>query len=182
MSWKKTKKTTGKKISTFINQHMTAIVATIIYGGVGLVLLWIFCGKHIIAFFLPTPQHKCEASISASANNIYCKEDGTKGDKREDECLAKGSKYEYDSEKLVCRDKRATKKQTTNNATEGGYTCVDVTSYDYNYDNDMLCTSPSGTQFYTDYDHAQLLMNGDPSEQYEGLENYDRYDYGAGQE
>lgn len=30
-------------------------------------------------------------------------------------------------------------------------TCVDVTSYDYNWDNDMLCTRPDGSKFYTDY-------------------------------
>jgi hypothetical protein len=30
-------------------------------------------------------------------------------------------------------------------------TCVDVTSYDYNWDNDMQCTRPDGTVFYTDY-------------------------------
>ena len=32
--------------------------------------------------------------------------------------------------------------------------CRDVTSYDYNWDNDMLCTRPDGTQFYTSYDGA----------------------------
>jgi len=29
--------------------------------------------------------------------------------------------------------------------------CVDVTSYDYNWNNDMLCTRPDGSTFYTDY-------------------------------
>lgn len=33
----------------------------------------------------------------------------------------------------------------------GHTTCEDVTSYDYNWDNDMLCTRPDGSQYYTDY-------------------------------
>jgi hypothetical protein len=33
-------------------------------------------------------------------------------------------------------------------------TCIDVTSYDYNWDNDMLCTRPDGTRFYTSYSGA----------------------------
>jgi Tfp pilus assembly protein PilV len=30
-------------------------------------------------------------------------------------------------------------------------TCKDVTSYDHNWDNDVLCTNPDGSTFYTDY-------------------------------
>jgi hypothetical protein len=30
-------------------------------------------------------------------------------------------------------------------------TCKDVTSYDYNWNNDMLCTRSDGSKFYTDY-------------------------------
>lgn len=30
-------------------------------------------------------------------------------------------------------------------------TCQDVTSYDYNWENDVLCTRPDGSTFYTDY-------------------------------
>lgn len=33
--------------------------------------------------------------------------------------------------------------------------CVDVTSYDYNWDNDVLCTRPDGSQFYTSYEGAK---------------------------
>lgn len=33
--------------------------------------------------------------------------------------------------------------------------CVDVTSYDYNWDNDMLCTNPDGSQYYTSYEGAR---------------------------
>jgi RecG wedge domain len=32
-----------------------------------------------------------------------------------------------------------------------GVTCQDVTSIDYNWDNDVLCTKPDGSTFYTDY-------------------------------
>ena len=35
--------------------------------------------------------------------------------------------------------------------TRSATTCVDVTSYDYNWDNDMLCTRSDGSRFYTDY-------------------------------
>ena len=30
-------------------------------------------------------------------------------------------------------------------------TCKDVTSYDYNWNNDVLCTNPDGSMFYTNY-------------------------------
>lgn len=33
--------------------------------------------------------------------------------------------------------------------------CKDVTSYDYNWSNDMLCARPDGSQFYTSYEDAQ---------------------------
>jgi hypothetical protein len=32
-----------------------------------------------------------------------------------------------------------------------GVTCKDVTSIDYNWNNDVLCTNPDGTTFYTNY-------------------------------
>ena len=34
-------------------------------------------------------------------------------------------------------------------------TCRNVTSYDYNWENDMLCTKSDGSQFYTSYDGAK---------------------------
>lgn len=34
-------------------------------------------------------------------------------------------------------------------------TCQDVTSYDYNWDNDMFCTRPDGSTFYTSYQGAE---------------------------
>lgn len=40
-------------------------------------------------------------------------------------------------------------------AAENKTNCKDVTSYDYNWNNDMLCTRPDGTQFYTSYNDAQ---------------------------
>lgn len=36
--------------------------------------------------------------------------------------------------------------------------CVDVTSIDYDWHNDMLCTRSDGSQFYTDYDGAARFM------------------------
>lgn len=38
-------------------------------------------------------------------------------------------------------------------------TCVDVTSYDYDWSNDMLCTRPDGSKFYTDYAGANAAEN-----------------------
>jgi hypothetical protein len=35
-----------------------------------------------------------------------------------------------------------------------GY-CEDVTSFDWNWDNDMLCTRPDGSTFLTDYARAR---------------------------
>jgi hypothetical protein len=37
----------------------------------------------------------------------------------------------------------------------GHTTCKDVTSYDYNWGNDMLCTKPDGSTFYTSYAGAK---------------------------
>jgi hypothetical protein len=34
---------------------------------------------------------------------------------------------------------------------EGGVTCRDVTSIDYNWNNDVLCTNLDGSTFYTNY-------------------------------
>lgn len=36
----------------------------------------------------------------------------------------------------------------------GATTCVDVTSYDYDWNNDMFCTRPDGSTFYTSYEGA----------------------------
>ena len=41
----------------------------------------------------------------------------------------------------------------TNGSAAG--TCEDVTTYDYNWDNDMKCTRSDGSIFYTDYDGAE---------------------------
>lgn len=38
--------------------------------------------------------------------------------------------------------------------------CEDVTSYDYNWDNDMRCTRSDGTVFYTDYAGARAFETG----------------------
>lgn len=39
------------------------------------------------------------------------------------------------------------------------YSCQNVTSYDYNWGNDMYCTSPDGTGFYTSYEGASYYEN-----------------------
>ncbi|MBM9460467.1 hypothetical protein JK386_11185 [Nocardioides sp. zg-536] len=36
--------------------------------------------------------------------------------------------------------------------------CRDVTSYDYNWDNDVLCTRSDGSQFYTSYEGADAFL------------------------
>lgn len=44
-----------------------------------------------------------------------------------------------------------TKSHTQSQQNSASTTCKDVTSYDYNWQNDVLCTRPDGSQFYTDY-------------------------------
>ncbi|HSX07554.1 MAG TPA: hypothetical protein VLG11_01540 [Candidatus Saccharimonadales bacterium] len=34
---------------------------------------------------------------------------------------------------------------------EANSTCTDVTSFDYDWNDDVLCTKPDGSQFYTNY-------------------------------
>jgi type II secretory pathway pseudopilin PulG len=41
----------------------------------------------------------------------------------------------------------------------GGW-CEDVTSYDWNWDNDVLCTRADGTQFWTSYAGADAFLGG----------------------
>lgn len=41
--------------------------------------------------------------------------------------------------------------QSSQASTNSRVTCVDVTSYDYNWNNDILCTNPDGSTFYTSY-------------------------------
>ena len=36
-----------------------------------------------------------------------------------------------------------------------GTSCIDVTSYDYNWSNDMKCTRRDGSVFYTNYEGAR---------------------------
>ena len=38
------------------------------------------------------------------------------------------------------------------------WTCIDVTSYDYNRNNDMKCTSSKWAVQYTSYEWARILM------------------------
>lgn len=39
------------------------------------------------------------------------------------------------------------------------YVCEDITSFDYDWGNDMVCTAPDGSQFYTSYEGAQYYHN-----------------------
>jgi hypothetical protein len=41
--------------------------------------------------------------------------------------------------------------QAATTAPEPKVTCRDVTSYDHNWNNDVLCTNPNGSTFYTNY-------------------------------
>lgn len=41
--------------------------------------------------------------------------------------------------------------QDSSATTSGKVTCEDVTSYDYNWNNDVKCTNPDGSTFYTNY-------------------------------
>ncbi len=69
----------------------------------------------------------------------------------------------YEDEKEVKRElvkTEITKEQVDEIILEGTkiiWHCVDVTSYDYNWNNDMLCTSSTGEQRYTSYSGASVL-------------------------
>lgn len=41
-----------------------------------------------------------------------------------------------------------------------GRWCRDVTTFDYNWDNDMLCQGPDGEPFYTSYEGADAFLAG----------------------
>lgn len=84
------------------------------------------------------------------ASKSECVADGKQGSKHDDEgsmwytqCLDDGTWKSFDPDY---------QDYTTN---PSSVTCKDVTSYDYNWDNDMLCTSPDGKQFHTSYEGAQ---------------------------
>jgi hypothetical protein len=55
-------------------------------------------------------------------------------------------------------DLRKSETEVDFNVTE----CVDVTSYDYDWSNDMRCTRPDGSVFYTDYEGAAAQEGYDP--------------------
>lgn len=48
--------------------------------------------------------------------------------------------------------------RSTPESQAGGVSCRDVTSYDYNWHNDVLCTREDGSQFYTDYEGADAFL------------------------
>lgn len=77
---------------------------------------------------------------SGEPYRIYCKDDGSWGSK----WTGRG---QYDDGDILAKP-------------EGKYTCTDVTSYNYNWQDDMYCTAPDGTHFYTSYEGASY---------YEGL-------------
>lgn len=62
-------------------------------------------------------------------------------------CLDDGTWEAYDPEYEDYKQQQAIEADRT--------TCVDTTSHDYNWNNDMLCTRPDGSQFYTSYEGAR---------------------------
>ena len=71
---------------------------------------------------------------SGEPYHIYCKDDGSWGSK----WVGRG---QYDDGDILAKP-------------EGRYTCTDVTSYNYDWQDDMHCTAPDGTEFYTSYEGA----------------------------
>lgn len=60
---------------------------------------------NIKAFFAPSPKAKCEVYLSSDDKDNYCKEDGTKGSKVEDEkraCITKSPYFSWDDKANVC--------------------------------------------------------------------------------
>ena len=58
------------------------------------------------------------------------------------------------------RDREAQLEQLRQEAQRTEGTCIDVTSYDYDWDNDVLCTRHDGIQFYTSYEGADAFLAG----------------------
>lgn len=71
-------------------------------------------------------------------------------------CLDDGTWESYDpahEEYVVDRDMAELRSEYRS---RDSVKCTDVTSYDYNWDNDVLCTNPDGSQFYTSYERASM--------------------------
>ena len=77
---------------SFFKKHENAIIYIVIYGGIGLFFLCLLNWTHIVAFFSPTPKHKCETTIPSSSEVLYCNEDGTVGNKNEDKWPSQGGR------------------------------------------------------------------------------------------
>ncbi|MFZ1360724.1 MAG: hypothetical protein WAS27_01675 [Candidatus Saccharimonadales bacterium] len=100
----------------------------------------------------------CERIKYASKNE--CIADGREGAKQTPDsmsdfyvrCLDDGTWKAYDPEYEDYKAEQAYDEFRHENIT----TCKDVTTYDDNWNNDMLCANPDGSQFYTDYDGARL--------------------------
>lgn len=73
-------------------------------------------------------------SDSGEPYRIYCKDDGSWGSK----WTGRG---QYDDDDILAKP-------------EGKFSCTDVTSYNYDWQDDVYCTAPDGTQFYTSYEGA----------------------------
>lgn len=66
-------------------------------------------------------------------------------------CLAAIVGYQYVRDHKFQPTSVQSTTQTDSQSPPPKVTCEDVTSYDYNWDNDVLCTNPDGSTFYTDY-------------------------------
>ena len=74
-------------------------------------------------------------------------EDGGGSESVSTRCLEDGTWEAYDPEYESYRQQRIMEVNRTS--------CIDVTSNDRNWDNDMLCTRPDGSKFYTSYSGAK---------------------------
>ena len=98
-----------------------------------------------------TPKEKCNEGRDAVANGTrddpgyFCNEDGTETN-TSGNCSYEGC-VEDNIEQQQYEDYQTEQQQSSETRT----TCIDVTSYDYNWDNDVKCTNPDGSVFYTDY-------------------------------
>jgi hypothetical protein len=102
-------------------------------------------------YFVWNSQNECEREKYESYK--ACVDDGRQGsfaiegEPYHIRCLEDGTWESFDPD---YEDWRAEQSK--------GY-CTDVTSYDYNWDNDMLCTKPDGSKFYTSYEGARTFEN-----------------------
>lgn len=102
-------------------------------------LFWVVIGLVLgVVYFWSSSSSKDNPDVTPATTNVQSTD-------------SSGCNYEGCAEDEVERQQYEDYKAEKLQDSEAKTTCVDVTSYDYNWDNDVKCTNPDGTTFYTNY-------------------------------